>query len=129
MGAGIALVGSYVVMLTLMYVVTRRLFPVPVRVGGAWRGSSCSPAASIAFGELAAADLRSRPASSRGLRSCRCTSLLLWASGFFHAGRAALRARRWTVRLRTRLATSAEAPQDLEALQSRTELMEDVHDA
>ena len=34
-GAGIALVASYVVMLALMQVVSRRLFPVPLRVGEA----------------------------------------------------------------------------------------------
>ena len=44
-GAGIALVGSYLVMLALMYAVTRRLFPVPFQWGrhGAHRGDRGRP--------------------------------------------------------------------------------------
>ena len=52
--------------------------------------------------------------------------LLLYASGFFHPDELRY-LRTLHERLRSRPG-STEAPQDLEALQRRTELMEDMHE-
>jgi O-antigen/teichoic acid export membrane protein len=125
-GAGIALVGSYAAMLTLMYAVTHRLFPVPFEWGRLARIVVIA-AGLFTIGELAL------PTSGVGGFVSRAALVpafivLLWSSRFFRA--AELRALRAMVaRLRSRERPSAETPQDLEALRSRTELMEDVHDA
>jgi O-antigen/teichoic acid export membrane protein len=125
-GAGIALVGSYAAMLTLMYAVTHRLFPVPFEWGRLARIVVIA-AGLFAIGEL------TLPTSGVGGFVSRAALVpafivLLWSSRFFRA--AELRALRALVaRLRSRERPSAETPQDLEALRSRTELMEDVHDA
>jgi O-antigen/teichoic acid export membrane protein len=125
-GAGLALVGSYVVMLVTMYVFTRRLFPVPFEWGRLAR------IVALAGGLFAVGELTLPTSGAVGFVSRAALVpafvLLLWWSGFFHA--AELRyLRALAGRLRLRSATSTEAPQDLEALRSRTELMEDVHDA
>ena len=64
-GAGLALVGSYVIVLALMYAFTQRLFPVPYE----WRRLALvllSAAAVVAAGELLLPDLRrDRPAQPR----------------------------------------------------------------
>jgi O-antigen/teichoic acid export membrane protein len=125
-GAGIALVGSYAAMLTLMYAVTRRIFPVPFEWGRLAR------IAVIAGGLFALGELALPTAGADGflLRAALVPAfiVLLWWSRFF--GPEELRAiRTLPARLRSRAQVSAEAPQDLEALRSRTELMEDVHDA
>jgi O-antigen/teichoic acid export membrane protein len=124
-GAGIALVGSYVVILVLMYAVVRRLFPVPFQWGRLAR------IVVIAAALFAAGELTLPTSGASGLLT-RATlipafGLLLWASGFFEPAEIGyLRALRG--RLRARLAVSAEAPQDLKALRSRAELMEDMHE-
>jgi O-antigen/teichoic acid export membrane protein len=123
-GAGIALVGSYAAMLTVMYFVTRRIFFVPFEWGRLARILVLAVGL-FAFGELV---LPTSGAAGFLLRAALVPAfvLLLWATGFFRP--AELRAARGLVaRLRSRF--SAEASQDLEALRSRTELMEDVHDA
>ena len=81
-GAGLALVASYLVVLALMYVFTQRLFPVPYewgrlaagrpRLGGPGRRSAsccCRP--------------RARRACSAASRSGSPTRCALLASGFF----------------------------------------------
>jgi O-antigen/teichoic acid export membrane protein len=123
-GAGIALVGAYVVMIALMYLVTRRLFPLPLEWGRLGRIVGIA-AALFALGELLL------PTTGwDGFLGRAAVALaylpLLWASGFFgEAERAALR--RGVERVRR--GRSAQAPQDLEALRSRADLMEEVHDA
>jgi O-antigen/teichoic acid export membrane protein len=124
-GAGMALVGSYVVMLTLMYLVTRRFFLVPFQWGRLARIVGIA-AALFAIGELGLPTSGVVGFLSRAAL-VPLYGLLLYASGFLeHDELRYLRTLR--ERLRTRPAASAEAPQDLEALQRRTELMEDMHD-
>jgi O-antigen/teichoic acid export membrane protein len=124
-GAGIALVGSYLVMLVLMYLVTRRYFPVPFQWGRLARIVGIA-AALFAVGELT---LPTAGAGGFLLRAALVPllGLLLYASGFFQAEELRYM-RRLGERLRARSDLSAEAPQDLEALQRRTELMEDMHE-
>ena len=92
-GAGLALVASYVVVLALMYVFTQRLFPVPYQWGRLARVVLTS-AALVGAGELL------MPTSGAlGLlgRSALFAAypLALFASGFFTPGE-----RAWLVRLR-----------------------------
>jgi O-antigen/teichoic acid export membrane protein len=92
-GAGLALVASYLVVLALMYVFTQRLFPVPYEWGRLIRVLAVS-AALIGLGELL---LPTDGFAGLALR------VLLWlvyplallATGFFTAGE-----RRWLARLR-----------------------------
>jgi O-antigen/teichoic acid export membrane protein len=124
-GAGIALVGSYAAMLTLMYIVTRRLFPVPFE----W--TRLARIVVIAAGLFTVGELTLPTSGADGffLRAALVPAFvaLLWASRFFRP--AELRAiGGLAARLPSRERVS-EAPQDLEALRSRTELMEDVHEA
>jgi O-antigen/teichoic acid export membrane protein len=125
-GAGLALVGSYVVMLALMYGVTRRLFPVPFQWGRMLRITA------IAGGLFALGELLLPTSGAVGLVSRAALvgayPLLLAASGFFEPTEIS-HLRALGKRLRTRAPRSAETPQDLKALRSRTELMKDVHDA
>jgi O-antigen/teichoic acid export membrane protein len=123
-GAGLALVGSYLVMLALMYAVARRLFTVPFQWGRLARIVSIAGAL-YAFGELI---LPKSGADGFLLRAALMPAfgLLLYVSGFFQP--AELRHLRL---LGDRLRSgppSAEAPEDLEALYRRTELMDDMHD-
>lgn len=125
-GAGIALVGSYLVMLTLLYAVTHRLFPVPFQWGRMLRIVSIAGGL-YAFGELA---LPSAGASGFLLRLALVPVFVvaLYGSGFFQAAEL-----RYIETLRGRLsrgrAGSPETSQELEALRRRTELMEEMHDA
>jgi O-antigen/teichoic acid export membrane protein len=125
-GAGLALVGSYVVMLALMYAVTRRLFPVPfqwlrlarivVVAGGLYAlGEALLPTEGAAGFLLRAVLLGAYP-------------LLLWASGFLEPAELE-RLRTLSARLRSRGERSAEAAEDLKTLRGRTELMDEMHDA
>src|SRR5207342_1608862 len=92
-GAGLALVASYVVVLALMYVFTQRLFPVPYQWGRLAKVLAVS-AALVAIGELA------MPTSGLAGFLGRVAlfalyPLALFASGFFTPGE-----RVWLARLR-----------------------------
>jgi len=121
-GAGIALVGAYVVMIALMYVVTRRVFPLQLEWGRLARIVGIA-AALFALGELLL------PTSGWGGFLSRAAVAaaylpLLYASGFFgERERAALR--RGLERVRP---GSVQPAQDLEALRTRADLMDEVHD-
>jgi hypothetical protein len=113
-------------MLTLMYGVTRRLFPVPFQWGRMLRITA------VAGGLFALGEVLLPTAGAAGLLSraalVAAYPLLLAASGFFEPTEIS-HLRALGKRLRARAPRSAETPQDLEALRSRTELMKDVHDA
>jgi O-antigen/teichoic acid export membrane protein len=125
-GAGIALVGSYVVMLALMQVVSRRLFPVPfewwrlVRIIGL-------AAATFALGEVF---LPTSGIDGFVLRALLVPAYVgaLYVSGFFRPEE--LRgARDVAAGISARLGgRSAQAPEDLVALRSRADLVDEVHD-
>jgi O-antigen/teichoic acid export membrane protein len=125
-GAGLALVGSYLVMLTLMYLVTRRLFAVPFQWGRLARIVVLA-GTTFAAGELL---LPTSGVDGFLLRAALVPLYvgLLYVSGFFAPEELAY-LRRLRDRLRSRGDTSAETAEDLEALQRRTELMEDMHEA
>ena len=83
-GAGIALVGAYLVMLALMYARHAPLFPGRRSSGDGWRASSgsrlrCTRPASCCCPTSGVARVRSRGRRWRR-RICRCCT----ASGFFH---------------------------------------------
>jgi O-antigen/teichoic acid export membrane protein len=126
-GAGLALVGAYLVMLALMYAVTQRVFPLPLEWGRIIRIVGIAGAV-FAFGELTlptsgAVGLLARAALVPAFAA------LLYASGFLHPDEVR-RLRALVERVRRRTADrSAEAPQDLEALRSRADLMDEVHEA
>jgi O-antigen/teichoic acid export membrane protein len=92
-GAGIALVASYLIVVTLMYGFTQRLFPVPYEWARLAKVVLIS-AALIAFGELA---LPTEGAAGLVLRLLLCLAYpaLLLASGFFTPEE-----RRWLAHLR-----------------------------
>ena len=125
-GAGIALVCSYLVMVGLMYLVTRRVFPLGLEWARIVRIVGFA-AALFAAGELLLPD-----SGALGLLSRAALVPVFWAllylTGFFHPAEleqlGAIRAR-----LRAALRRSGDAPQDLVALRSRAELMDEVHDA
>jgi O-antigen/teichoic acid export membrane protein len=126
-GAGLALVGSYLVMLALMYAVTQRVFPLPLEWARISRIVAIAGAL-FAFGELVfpksgAAGLLGRAALVPAF------PLLLYASGFFHVGEVRRLRSLWERVRRRAVEASAEAPEDLEALRSRTDLMDEVHEA
>src|SRR4051812_20894850 len=81
-GAGLALVGSYVVVLALMYVFTQRLFPVPYE----WRRLALVLIAASAV--VAAGEVLLPPSGAIGLVSRGAVwlvyPLLLYVSGFLH---------------------------------------------
>ena len=92
-GAGLALVGSYLVVLALMYVFTQRLFPVPYQWGRLAR-VVLTAAVLVGAGELL------MPTSGAGGLLGRIVlfatyPLVLYASGFFTPGE-----RVWIARLR-----------------------------
>jgi O-antigen/teichoic acid export membrane protein len=126
-GAGLALVGSYLVMLALMYAVTQRVFPLPLEWARIGRIVAIAGGL-FAFGELVfptsgAVGLLARAALVPAFAA------LLYASGFFGAEEVRQLRSLWE-RLRGRAVDrSAEAPQDLEALRSRADLMDEVHEA
>jgi O-antigen/teichoic acid export membrane protein len=124
-GAGIALVGSYLVMLTLMYFVARRFFAVPYQWGRIAR------IVLITGGLYAAGEVLLPTSGVEGFLSRAAivplVAPLLYLTGFFeHDELRYMRALR--DRLRAKAESSAESPEDLEALQRRTELMEDMHE-
>ena len=99
-GAGIALVGAYVVMIALMYGVTRRIFPARPGVGTARCGSSGSRLRCSRLGELLLPDLRRRRVPSRAALVALSYLPLLWASGFFQRPRSGTRCARAIERAR-----------------------------
>jgi O-antigen/teichoic acid export membrane protein len=123
-GAGIALVSSYVVMIALMYVVTRRVFPLDLEWGRLARIVGLA-AVLFALGELLLPKEGWEGFLSRGAAALAYLPLL-FLSGFF-----AEREREVIRRAleRARRASSAQPSQDLEALRSRADLMDEVHDA
>lgn len=126
-GAGLALVGAYIVMLALMYAVTRRVFPLPLEWGRMLRIVGIAGAV-YAFGELV---LPTSGAIGFLARAALVPAfgVLLYASGFLQPGEVRrLRELRERARRRTDEG-SAESPQDLEALRSSADLMDEVHDA
>jgi O-antigen/teichoic acid export membrane protein len=125
-GAGVALVCSYVVMVALMYAVTQRVFPLGLEWGRIARIVGIA-AALFAAGELWLPDSGAVGLVSRAALVPAFWALL-YATGFFHSAELAqLRAIR--DRARAMLSRSAQPPQDLEALRSRSDLMDEVHDA
>jgi O-antigen/teichoic acid export membrane protein len=92
-GAGLALVGSYVVVVALMYVFTQRLFPVPYEWGRLLRVLSIS-ALLVALGELAMPTEGLAGFLGRAL-VWLLFPLALLATGFFSAEE-----RRWLALLR-----------------------------
>jgi O-antigen/teichoic acid export membrane protein len=92
-GAGLALVASYLVVLALMYVFTQRLFPVPYEWGRLLRVVA-TVAALVGLAELVAP---TSGAAGLLLRTALLAAypLLLFATGFFTPGE-----RRWLSRLR-----------------------------
>ena len=122
-GAGIALVGAYVVMIALMYGVTRRIFPLDLewgRLAAHRRDRSCAVRGSVSC----CCPPPASPGSSRERGVALSYLPLLWASGFFgDEERDAMR--RAIERAR---GASAQPSQDLEALRTRTDLMDEVHD-
>jgi O-antigen/teichoic acid export membrane protein len=122
-GAGIALVGAYVVMIALMYVVTRRVFPLRLE----W--ARLARIVGIAAGLFALGEVLLPTSGLGGFLSRAAVAAaylpLLHLSGFFgEREREALR--RGLARVRP--GASAQPPQDLEALRSRADLMDEVHD-
>ena len=122
-GAGIALVGAYVVMIALMYGVTRRIFPLDLewgRLAAHRRDRGCAVRARRA----AAADLRRRrlPARERAWRCPIYRSCRRAASSATEERDAMRRA------LERARGASAQPSQDLEALRTRADLMDEVHD-
>ncbi len=112
-GAGLALVASYLVVLALMYGFTQRLFPVPYEWGRLARVVLAS-AALVALGELAL------PSSGAGGLLGRAVLLaaypvVLLAGGFFSPGE-----RAWLARLRH----PAELAASLRALRSEPPAVE-----
>ena len=125
-GAGIALVVSYLVMVGLMYLVTRRVFPLGLEWGRIAR------IVGLAAGLFAAGELLLPDSGAVGFLARAALVPAYWAllhaTGFFHSAELRqLRAIR--ARVRRALDRSGEAPQDLEALRTRTELVDEVHDA
>jgi O-antigen/teichoic acid export membrane protein len=121
-GAGIALVGAYVVMIALMYGVTRRIFPLDLEWGRLLRIVGIAGVL-YALGELL---LPTSGIAGFLMRAGVALAYLplLWASGFFgDEERDAMR--RALERAR---GASAQPSQDLEALRTRTDLMDEVHD-
>jgi O-antigen/teichoic acid export membrane protein len=92
-GAGLALVASYLVVLALMYVFTQRLFPVPYEWGRLLR-VTLTVAALVGFAELV---VPTEGALGLLIRAALFAAypLVLWLSGFFSAEE-----RKWIERLR-----------------------------
>jgi O-antigen/teichoic acid export membrane protein len=128
-GAGIALIASYLLMLALMYVTTRRLFPVPFQ----WL-RLCQVLV-IGGGLVAIGELLLPTSGAEGLLSRAAVWLayppLLWATGFLsHGERRALRAL-WE-RARTGLGAeplASEPAQHPERLRDGPQLVQEVYEA
>jgi O-antigen/teichoic acid export membrane protein len=126
-GAGLALVGAYLVMLALMYAVTQRVFPLPLEWARILRIVGLAGAV-FAFGELVLPTSGAVGFLGRAAL-VPVFGALLYASGFFQPAEVR-RLRALVERVRRRSAErSAETPQDLEALRSRADLMDEVHEA
>jgi O-antigen/teichoic acid export membrane protein len=108
-GAGLALVASYVVVLTLMYVFTQRLFPVPYQWGRLARVLLTS-AVLVGLGELFL-PTDGFPGLVARAALWLAFPLVLLATGFFTAGE-----RRWLARLRH----PAELARSLKAMRSES---------
>jgi O-antigen/teichoic acid export membrane protein len=126
-GAGLALVGSYLVMLALMYAVTERVFPLPLEWARIARIVAITGAL-FAFGELVF------PTSGAIGFIARAALvpvfwLLLYASGFLHPEEVRGLRGLWERLRRRAVERSADAPEDLEALRSRADLVDEVHEA
>jgi O-antigen/teichoic acid export membrane protein len=123
-GSGIALVGAYVVMIALMYVVTRRIFPLELE----W--ARLARVVGIAAALFALGELLLPKEGLDGFLSRAGVALaylpLLFMSGFF--GDREREVMRRAIE-RARRTASAQPSQDLEALRSRADLMDEVHDA
>ena len=127
-GAGLSLVGAYLVMLALMYAITRRLFPVPFQWGRLLR------IVAFAGGLFAAGEALLPTAGVDGFASRAALvvayPILLYASGFLEAAElAGLRVLSRRLRAGRSAGASGQAAQDLKSLSGRAELMDDVHDA
>jgi O-antigen/teichoic acid export membrane protein len=124
-GAGLALVGAYLVMLALMYAVTRRLFPLPIEW---WR---IVRIVVLAGGGYAFAELVLPTTGIDGflLRAAVVPAfwLALYLAGFFHSSEIE-RLRQLGRRLRRADSDRLEAAEDLEALRSGSDLMDQMHD-
>lgn len=92
-GAGLALVGSYLVVVVLMYVLTQRLFPVPYEWGRLAR-VALTTTALVGLGELAMPTSGALGLLGRAALFV-AYPLVLFASGFFTPGE-----REWIARLR-----------------------------
>ncbi len=92
-GAALALVASYLVVIVLMYVFTQRLFPVPYQWGRLAR-VVLTAAALVGIGEALVPTSGLLGFLLRGLLFA-AYPLLLWVTGFFTAGE-----RAWIARLR-----------------------------
>jgi O-antigen/teichoic acid export membrane protein len=127
-GAGFALVGSYLIVLALMYALTQRLFPVPYEWGRLARLVMVT-AATIAVGELALPTDGFAAIVTRGALWLALPALL-WASGFLTAEeRRRLREMLRPEAVRRRLQTLRSAPVpsepvEVEARSSGTEVYE-----
>jgi O-antigen/teichoic acid export membrane protein len=108
-GAGLALVASYVVVLALMYVFTQRLFPVPYQWGRLLRVLLVS-AALVGIGELVLPSDGFLGLAARAVLWL-AFPLVLFVSGFFTPGE-----RAWLARLRH----PAELAASLRRLRSET---------
>jgi O-antigen/teichoic acid export membrane protein len=122
-GAGIALVGAYVVMIGLMYAVTQRLFPLALEWARLARIVGIA-AALFALGELLLPTSGLDGFLMRGALAFAYLPLL-YGSGFF--GDREREVMRRAIE-RARGAASAQPSEDLEALRSRADLMDEVHD-
>jgi O-antigen/teichoic acid export membrane protein len=142
-GAGIALIASYLLMLTLMYLTTKRLFPVPFQ----WL--RLAQVLVISGGLVAAAEPTLPTDGAGGLLSRAAVWLayppLLWATGFLSKGeRAAMRSLWGQAKTRltqdrtlggpdSRLRESGFSPsesfQDPDALRRGPQLVEEVYEA
>ena len=90
-GAGLALCGAYVVMIAVMYVLTRRLFAVPFEWSRLLRLAAVIGGVTVA-GELLLPDTGALGLAAR-VAALGAIPLLLWATGFFgEQERARLRA-------------------------------------
>jgi O-antigen/teichoic acid export membrane protein len=123
-GAGVALVSSYVVMIVLMYAVTRRVFPLELEWGRLARIVGLA-AALFAAGELLLPKEGLDGFLSRGAVALAYVPLL-FLSGFF--GEREREVMRRAIE-RARRTSSTQPSQDLESLRSRADLMDEVHDA
>ena len=117
-GAAIALVGSYVIVVAAMYALTRKVFPVPYE-WGRLALLVLATAALIAAGDLLLPERGIEAWLTRGA-AWLALPAILWASGFLTAAeRAALRGMLSPAAIRARLAAIGEEPSRPEPEHSR----------